>query len=52
MEGLECPDLRAFSIQYHAEASPGPLDSRGIFRQFIDRIREPKRWREIAAEVY
>ena len=51
VEGLECPDLRAFSIQYHAEASPGPLDSRGIFKQFIDRIREPKRWREIAAEV-
>jgi carbamoyl-phosphate synthase small subunit len=51
VEGLECPDLRAFSIQYHAEASPGPLDSRGIFKQFIDRIREPKRWGEIAAEV-
>jgi carbamoyl-phosphate synthase small subunit len=52
VEGLECPEVRAFSIQYHAEASPGPLDSRGIFKQFIDRIREPKRWREIAAEVY
>jgi carbamoyl-phosphate synthase small subunit len=52
VEGLECPGLRAFSIQYHAEASPGPLDSRGIFKQFIDRIREPERWREIAAEVF
>jgi carbamoyl-phosphate synthase small subunit len=51
VEGLECPELRAFSIQYHAEASPGPLDSRGIFRQFVERIREPERWREIAAEV-
>ncbi len=51
VEGIECPDLRAFSIQYHAEASPGPLDSRGIFKQFIERIREPKRWREIVAEV-
>ena len=51
VEGLECPDLRAFSIQYHAEASPGPLDSRGIFKQFIDRIREPKRWKEIVAAV-
>jgi carbamoyl-phosphate synthase small subunit len=51
VEGLECPDLRAFSIQYHAEASPGPLDSRGIFKQFVDRIREPKRWTGIAAEV-
>ena len=24
---------------------------RMIFRQFVQRIREPKRWREIAAEV-
>jgi carbamoyl-phosphate synthase small subunit len=45
VEGLECESLRAFSIQYHAEASPGPLDSRGIFRQFVDRIRDPKRSR-------
>jgi carbamoyl-phosphate synthase small subunit len=51
VEGLECPELRAFSIQYHAEASPGPMDSRGIFKQFVQRIREPERWREIVAEV-
>lgn len=51
VEGLECPELRAYSIQYHAEASPGPLDSRGIFKQFVQRIRDPKRWREIQAEV-
>jgi carbamoyl-phosphate synthase small subunit len=52
VEGLDHEDLRAFSIQYHAEASPGPLDSRGIFKQFVDRIREPKRWSEIVPEVY
>jgi carbamoyl-phosphate synthase small subunit len=52
VEGLECEDLRAFSIQYHAEASPGPLDSRGIFKQFVDRIREPHRWLEIEPEVH
>ena len=51
VEGLEHEKLRAFSIQYHAEASPGPLDSRGIFKQFVDRIREPERWSEIVAEV-
>jgi len=51
VEGLECPDLLAYSIQFHAEASPGPRDSRMIFRQFVERIREPKRWREITAEV-
>ena len=51
VEGLECDDLRAFSIQYHAEASPGPLDSRPIFEQFVQRIREPQRWSEIHAGV-
>jgi carbamoyl-phosphate synthase small subunit len=52
VEGLECPELRAFSIQYHAEASPGPLDSKGVFSQFVERIREPGRWEEIVAEVW
>ena len=51
VEGIECPDMRAFSIQYHAEASPGPLDSRGIFKQFVERIREPERWEQIEPEV-
>ena len=52
VEGLEHASLHAFSIQYHAEASPGPLDSRGAFKQFVDRMREPKRWTEILPEVY
>lgn len=52
VEGLEHPELRAFSIQYHAEASPGPQDSKGIFKQFVERIREPERWEEIVAEVW
>jgi len=52
VEGLECPELRAFSIQYHAEASPGPQDSKGIFKQFVTRIREPERWTEIVPEVW
>jgi len=51
VEGLELPGLRAFSIQYHAEASPGPLDSQGILKQFVDRMREPERWCEILPEV-
>jgi carbamoyl-phosphate synthase small subunit len=52
VEGLEHPEMRAFSIQYHAEASPGPLDSKGIFKQFVERIREPERWEEIVPEVW
>jgi carbamoyl-phosphate synthase small subunit len=52
VEGLDVEKLRAFSIQYHAEASPGPLDSKGIFGQFVERIRDPKRWSEIVPEVH
>jgi carbamoyl-phosphate synthase small subunit len=52
VEGLECPELHAFSIQYHCEASPGPLDSKGMFKQFVQRIREPERWEEIRPEVW
>jgi carbamoyl-phosphate synthase small subunit len=51
VEGLESPDLHAYSIQYHAEASPGPRDSRGIFKQLVQRLRNPDRWTEILPET-
>ncbi len=38
LEGLEAPDLRAFSLQYHPEASPGPHDSRYHFRRFYESV--------------
>jgi len=34
-EGLEAPALRAFSVQYHPESSPGPHDSDHLFDRFI-----------------
>jgi carbamoyl-phosphate synthase small subunit len=34
VEGLEARDARAFSVQYHPEASPGPHDSRYLFERF------------------
>lgn len=34
VEGLAHPELRAFSVQYHPEASPGPHDSRYLFDRF------------------
>ena len=37
-EGLACPGKRAFSVQYHPEASPGPSDSHYLFRRFVDLI--------------
>lgn len=39
-EGVEYPEMRAFSVQYHPEASAGPLDSVGLFDEFIRRIKE------------
>ncbi|MBI3872762.1 MAG: glutamine-hydrolyzing carbamoyl-phosphate synthase small subunit [candidate division Zixibacteria bacterium] len=36
VEGFVVPDARAFSVQYHPEAAPGPHDSRYLFDRFID----------------
>jgi carbamoyl-phosphate synthase small subunit len=35
-EGICAPKLKAFSVQYHPEASPGPHDSSYLFKDFID----------------
>jgi carbamoyl-phosphate synthase small subunit len=35
VEGLRASSLRAFSVQYHPEAAPGPHDARYLFRQFV-----------------
>lgn len=37
--GLRLKDKKAFSVQYHPEASPGPHDSRYLFDDFISMIR-------------
>ena len=34
-EGIACDARRAFSVQYHPEASPGPSDSAHLFRRFV-----------------
>ena len=39
VEGLHHLSGRAFSVQYHPEASPGPHDSRYLFEQFAGMIR-------------
>ena len=38
VEGLNCKDIPAFSVQYHPEASPGPHDSRYLFDKFFKMI--------------
>jgi carbamoyl-phosphate synthase small subunit len=44
VEGLRHKEIPLISIQYHAEGSPGPLDSTYLFQRFLDLIRkgEPK----------
>ncbi len=34
-EGIACDAQRAFSVQYHPEASPGPSDSAHLFGRFV-----------------
>ena len=34
-EGISVPSLKAFSVQYHPESSPGPHDSSYLFDRFI-----------------
>jgi carbamoyl-phosphate synthase small subunit len=34
VEGLRLADERAFSVQYHPEAGPGPHDARYLFEEF------------------
>ena len=38
VEGLEAPEYKAFCIQYHPEASPGPHDSRYLFKRFFENV--------------
>ncbi len=35
VEGLRAPHLKAFSVQYHPEAAPGPHDAAYLFREFV-----------------
>ncbi len=42
VEGLRHKELPIFSIQYHSEASPGPLDNTYLFEQFIEMVRGEK----------
>ncbi len=40
LAGIRLKNKKAFSVQYHPEASPGPHDSRYLFDQFVTMMHE------------
>jgi len=40
-EGFRCKKMKAFCVQYHPEASPGPHDSRYLFDDFVRLMKKP-----------
>lgn len=42
IEGIRIKGKPAFSVQYHPEATPGPHDSRYLFDEFIQLIKDSK----------
>jgi len=43
VEGLECLDMPAFSVQYHPEAAAGPHDSEYLFDRFVELMSTGRR---------
>ncbi|MDI6776419.1 MAG: glutamine-hydrolyzing carbamoyl-phosphate synthase small subunit [Syntrophales bacterium] len=39
-EGISIPALKAFSVQYHPEAAPGPHDATYLFEKFVQFMRK------------
>ncbi|HYN28565.1 MAG TPA: glutamine-hydrolyzing carbamoyl-phosphate synthase small subunit, partial [Dermatophilaceae bacterium] len=42
VEGLQCLDVPAFSVQYHPEAAAGPHDAAHLFDRFVDLMAAEK----------
>ena len=40
VEGLRHKEMPLFTIQYHSEASPGPMDNEYLFDQFIEMVED------------
>ncbi|GIV34159.1 MAG: carbamoyl-phosphate synthase small chain [Chitinophagales bacterium] len=37
--GIRLKNKKAFSVQYHPESSPGPIDSRYLFDEFVNMVK-------------
>jgi carbamoyl-phosphate synthase small subunit len=42
VEGLRHKELPIFAIQYHSEASPGPLDNTYLFDRFLEMVKQSR----------
>ncbi|MFH1662649.1 MAG: glutamine-hydrolyzing carbamoyl-phosphate synthase small subunit [Chloroflexota bacterium] len=42
VEGVRHTELPIFAIQYHSEASPGPLDNTYLFKKFLETVKSEK----------
>ena len=42
VEGLECLDVPAFSVQFHPEAAAGPHDAQSLFDRFLALMADPE----------
>lgn len=42
IQGVRIKDRPVFSVQYHPEASPGPMDSHYLFDRFLELVRRHK----------
>jgi hypothetical protein len=49
--GIELIGKPVFSVQYHPEASAGPHDSRYLFDQFVDNMKQNKKMSHIAKVI-
>lgn len=51
VEGLDLPEEKAFSVQYHPEASPGPRDAEYLFERFYSLVSKNEAKIEMFSEA-